>query len=86
MGCAQREARDGWHRIKAAPDAVMPQFNADPNAGPPYSFAQIRETAIHQEILQIYESAETETRVIYDQAHDTQHGKEENWVMSKGRE
>ena len=67
--------------MTATPDSLAPQFRDDPTVEPPYSNAQISETAIHREILRIYQSARRETKVIYDLSRDTDRVKEENWVI-----
>ena len=67
--------------MTATPDSLAPQFRDDPNVEPPYSNAQISETAIHREILRIYQSARRETRAVYDLGRDTDRVEEENWVI-----
>ena len=67
--------------MTATPDSLAPQFRDDPTVEPPYSNAQISETAIHREILRIYQSARRETKVIYDLGRDTDRVEEENWVI-----
>lgn len=67
--------------MTATPDSLAPQFRDDPTVEPPYSNAQISETAIHREILRIYHSARRETRVVYDLGRDTDRIEEENWVI-----
>ena len=57
--------------MTATPDSLAPQFRDDPNVEPPYSNAQISETAIHREILRIYHSARRETKAVYDLGRDT---------------
>ena len=53
----------------------------DSDAMPPYSPAQIQETATHSEILKIYDTAKPETRMYYDLGHDTAPIAPENWVV-----
>lgn len=48
---------------------------------PPYSHAHISETAIHREIMRIFNNARRETRQIYDLGHDRDRVEEENWVI-----
>jgi hypothetical protein len=48
---------------------------------PPYSSSQISETAIHREILRIYQTSRRETRPVYDLGRDTAGIEEENWVI-----
>jgi hypothetical protein len=67
--------------MTATPDSLAPQFREDPNVEPPYSNAQISETAIHREILRIYQSARRETKAVYDLGRDTDRVEEENWVI-----
>ena len=51
------------------------------NAQPPYSNSQVSETAVHREILNIYQRARPETKFFYDKGRDTQGLEEENWVI-----
>ena len=67
--------------MTATPDSLAPQFRDDPSVEPPYSNAQISETAIHREILRIYHSARRETKAVYDLGRDTDRIEEENWVI-----
>lgn len=67
--------------MTASPDSLAPQFRNDPTVEPPYSNAQISETAILREIVHIYRTARRETRVIYDLGRDTDRIEEENWVI-----
>lgn len=67
--------------MTASPDSLAPQYRDDPTVEPPYSNAQISETAIHNEILRIYNSARRETKPIYDLGRDTERIVEENWVI-----
>ena len=67
--------------MTATPESLAPQFRDDPNVEPPYSNAQISETAIHREILRIYHTARRETRAVYDLGRDTDRIEEENWVI-----
>jgi hypothetical protein len=48
---------------------------------PPYSHAHVTETAIHREILRIYQLARPLTRQVYDLGRDTERVEEENWVI-----
>ena len=48
---------------------------------PPFSNAQLNETATHREILNIYQHARPETRMFYDMGRDTDGLEEENWVI-----
>lgn len=47
----------------------------------PFSNSQISESAIHREILNIYQHARPETKYFYDMGRDTQGLEEENWVI-----
>ena len=67
--------------MTASPESLAPQYRDDPKVEPPYSNAQISETAIHREILRIYNSSRRETRAIYDLGRDTDRIEEENWVI-----
>ena len=51
------------------------------HAQPPFSNAQISETATHREILNTYRHTRPETRYFYDMGQDTQGLEEENWVI-----
>lgn len=77
----KEEAVEGRRRMTATPDSLAPQFRDDPTVEPPYSNAQISETAIHREILRIYHSARRETKAVYDLGRDTDRVEEENWVI-----
>lgn len=77
----KEEAVEGRRRMTATPESLAPQFRDDPSVEPPYSNAQISETAIHREILRIYHSARKETKQIYDLGRDTDRVEEENWVI-----
>ena len=67
--------------MTSTPESLAPQYRDDPAVEPPYSNAQISETAIHREILRIYQLARRETRPIYDLGRDTDRLEEENWVI-----
>ena len=67
--------------MTASPDSLAPQYRNDPKVEPPYSNAQISETAIHREIIRIYNTARRETRAVYDLGRDTERIEEENWVI-----
>lgn len=67
--------------MTATADSLAPQFRDDPTVEPPYSNAQISETAIHREILRIYNHARRETKPVYDLGRDTDRVEEENWVI-----
>jgi hypothetical protein len=67
--------------MTATPDSLQPHLRDDPNVEPPYSSSQISETAIHREILRIYEYARRETKMVYDLGRDTAGIEEENWVI-----
>ena len=55
--------------------------NSMQHVQPPFSNAQVSETATHREILNIYQHARPETRYFYDMGRDTQGQEEENWVI-----
>lgn len=67
--------------MTASPESLAPQFRDDPKVEPPYSNAQISESAIHREIIRIYDNARRETREIYDLGRDTERVEEENWII-----
>jgi hypothetical protein len=67
--------------MTATPESLAPQLRDDPTVEPPYSSSQISETAIHREILRIYQMARRETRPVYDLGRDTAGIEEENWVI-----
>ena len=54
---------------------------SEQSAQPPFSNAQLNETATHREILNIYQHARPETRMFYDMGCDTDGLEEENWVI-----
>jgi len=54
---------------------------SEASAQPPFSNAQLNETATHREILNIYQHARPETRMFYDMGRDTDGLEEENWVI-----
>jgi len=54
---------------------------SEQSAQPPFSNAQLNETATHREILNIYQHARPETRMFYDMGRDTDGLEEENWVI-----
>ena len=53
----------------------------DTGLEPPYSHAHVSETAIHREILRIYQRARAETKQVYDLGRDMDRVEEENWVI-----
>lgn len=63
----------------STPD-ILRDENAQ-NVLPPFSNAQLNETATHREILNIYQHARPETKRYYDMGRDTQGLEEENWVI-----
>lgn len=77
----QEEAVEGHRSMTATSDSLAPQFRVDPTIEPPYSNSQISETAIHREILNIYQNARHETKPVYDLGRDTAGVEEENWVI-----
>ena len=77
----KEEAVEGRRRLTASADSLAPQFKDDPSVAPPYSNAQISETAIHREILRIYDFARRETKPVYDLGRDIDRVEEENWVI-----
>jgi len=75
----QEEASAGRNRIMSTPNIL--RNNSVQNAQPPYSNSQVSETAVHREILNIYQRARPETKYFYDKGRDTQGLEEENWVI-----
>lgn len=77
---AQEEAVEGRRRLTEDKEALLPELR---NTGlePPYSHAHVTETAIHREILRIYQRARPETRQVYDLGRDLERLEEENWVI-----
>ena len=67
--------------MTASPESLAPQYRDDPKVEPPYSNAQISESAIHREIIRIYQNARRETKEIYDLGRDTERVEEENWII-----
>lgn len=78
---SKEEAVEGRRRMTASPESLAPQFRDDPKVEPPYSNAQISESAIHQEIIRIYQNARRETKEIYDLGRDIERVEEENWII-----
>jgi hypothetical protein len=75
----QEEASAGRYRILLSPNNL--RNDSVQNAQPPYSNSQVNETAVHREILNIYQRARPETKYFYDKGRDTQGPEEENWVI-----
>ncbi|KAL1588871.1 hypothetical protein WHR41_02602 [Cladosporium halotolerans] len=75
----KEEASAGRNRMLAMPGFLREESKE--NAQPPFSNAQINETATHREIMNIYRHARPETRAYYDLGHDTDGLEEENWVI-----
>lgn len=65
--------------MMATPDVL--RDDSAQNAQPPFSNAQLNETATHREILNIYQHARPETKYFYEMGRDTQGLEEENWVI-----
>lgn len=78
-GASKDEAIQGRNRMLATPGIL--RDDSDQNAQPPFGNAQINETAIHLEILKIYQLSSPETRIYYDKGRDTEGVEEENWVI-----
>ena len=70
---------EGRKRVTDEADALAKQSRKGTDA--PYSHAHVNETAIHREILRIYQLARAETRGVYDLGRDTERVEEENWVI-----
>jgi len=77
---SQEEAVEGRKRLTEDSSALLVELR---NSGlePPYSHAHVTETAIHREILRIYQRSRPETRMVYDFGRDTDRVEEENWVI-----
>jgi len=75
------EAVEGRKRITASKDVLIPSLRGDASVEPPYSNAQISESAIHREVLRIYSTARPETRAIYELGRMTEGIVEENWII-----
>jgi hypothetical protein len=65
--------------MMATPDIL--RDDGAQNLQPPFSNAQLNESATHREILNIYQHAKPETKPLYDMGRDTQGLEEENWVI-----
>lgn len=76
----QEEAVEGRRRLTENEETLLVELR---NSGlePPYSHAHVSETAIHREILRIYQFARPETRAVYDLGRDIDRVEEENWVI-----
>jgi hypothetical protein len=81
----KEEASIGRHRMMALPNVLRDGSEQSGVGGaqpqPPFSNAQLNETATHREILNIYQHARPETRMFYDMGRDTDGLEEENWVI-----
>lgn len=80
-GLMKAEAVDGWTRMTANRDALIPRLKDDPSIDPPYTFGQIDEAAMHSEVLRIYTNARKDTRIMYDLGLDRDGDHEENWII-----
>ncbi|KAK1073623.1 hypothetical protein LTR74_001764 [Friedmanniomyces endolithicus] len=76
----KEEAVEAFKRLTENREALVVELRHT-GLEPPFSHAQISETAIHREILHMYYHARPETRVVYDLAHDRERLEEENWVV-----
>lgn len=76
----QEEAVEGRRRLTEDKDALLVELRGT-GIEPPYSHAHVTETAIHREIMRIYQFARPETRMIYDLGRDVDRVEEENWVI-----
>ncbi|TKA34041.1 hypothetical protein B0A50_00021 [Salinomyces thailandicus] len=76
----KEEAVESRRRLTEDPEALLPELR-DTVIEPPYSHAHVTETAIHREILRIYQLARPETRRVYDLGRDVERVEEENWVI-----
>ncbi|KAK4553090.1 hypothetical protein LTR86_009817 [Recurvomyces mirabilis] len=76
----KEEAVDARRRLTANRAALVPAL-VNTGVEPPYSHAQVSETALHREILNVYRSARRETRAVYDLGHDMDRIEQENWVI-----
>ena len=72
---------NSWSRISAKRDALIPQLRDDPTVEPPYTFGQIDEEAIHNEVIRIYKDARKDTRIMYELGRDRDGDHEENWII-----
>lgn len=62
-------------------DTLVPELQNDASIVPPFSSHQVSETAMHRQILNIYNNASAETKPYYDLAHDTSKPSPENWLI-----
>lgn len=76
------EAADGWTRMTANRDSLLPQFKNDPTIEPPYTFSMIEEAAVQREILHIFENARADTKILYRLGRDSDGDSEQNWIVS----
>ncbi|EME38351.1 hypothetical protein DOTSEDRAFT_181475 [Dothistroma septosporum NZE10] len=75
------EAVDGWTRMTASREALIPQLQNDSTIEPPYTFGQIDEAAMHAEVWRIYTNARKDTRIMYDLGLDRDGDHDENWII-----
>ncbi|PPJ58924.1 hypothetical protein CBER1_11523 [Cercospora berteroae] len=75
------EAVEGWSRISANRNALIPQLRDDPSIEPPYSFGQVDEEAVQEEVMHIFKNARRDTRIMYELGRDREGDVEENWII-----
>ncbi|KAM3420268.1 hypothetical protein BST61_g3555 [Cercospora zeina] len=75
------EAVEGWRRISANRNALVPQLRDDPAIEPPYSFGHVEEQALQEEVLHIFHHARKDTRIMYELGRDRDGDVEENWII-----
>ncbi|KAK5113823.1 hypothetical protein LTR62_003207 [Meristemomyces frigidus] len=76
----KEEAVEARRRLTDDRSALLPAL-VNTGVEPPYSHAQISETALHREIIRVYYTARPETRAHYALGHDLVGVEEENWVV-----
>jgi hypothetical protein len=65
-----------------SPQYLIPALRDDCSLEPGrYTFAQIDETAIREELARIYRDASPATKIIYDLAHDPDTDTHGNWII-----
>lgn len=62
-------------------EALLPELKHDLKVEPPYTFSQLDEGAVHNEVLHIYRNARPETKIMYGLGHDREGDYEENWII-----
>lgn len=77
----QKEAEIGYQRLATNSANLKPPFPDDPPITPPYTIAQVSESALRKEICAIYARGETATKAVYDLAKTKESVDGDNWIV-----